>query len=112
MKPRAKGWQSVYRIVRRIPAGRVATYGQVAALAGMPGAARQGGWALSALAEDADVPWQRVINAMGRISRRAAPEIEGLQRSMLEAEGVDFDRRGRVDLSRFAWKPESRRGAG
>jgi methylated-DNA-protein-cysteine methyltransferase-like protein len=112
MKPRKNAWQSVYRVVRRIPAGRVATYGQVAALAGMPGAARQVGWALSALAEEADVPWQRVVNAMGKISMRAAPESEGLQRSMLEAEGVDFDRCGRVDLLRFAWRPEDRRGAG
>lgn len=112
MKPQESAWQSVYRVVRRIPAGRVATYGQVAALAGMPGAARQVGWALSALDGDPDVPWQRVINAMGKISTRASPEIEGLQRSMLETEGVDFDPRGRVDLSRFAWRPEGRRGAG
>jgi len=102
------GWKSVYRVVRRIPAGRVATYGQVAALAGMPGAARQVGWALHALNEEDDVPWQRVINARGEISSRGTPEIEDLQRSLLESEGVDFDPKGRVDLARYSWKPRSR----
>jgi methylated-DNA-protein-cysteine methyltransferase-like protein len=98
-------WQAVYRVVRRVPEGRVATYGQVAALAGMPGAARQVGWALAALDEENDVPWQRVINAKGEISPRGAREIEDLQRALLESEGVEFDARGRVDLAHFAWRP-------
>ncbi len=86
----------------------MATYGQVAAWAGMPGAARQVGWALSALAEEDDVPWHRVINAQGRISLRGGPEMVDLQRAMLEAEGIDFGDGGRVDLARFAWKPMRR----
>ena len=101
-------WKRVYRVVRRIPAGRVATYGQVAALAGMPGAARQVGWALHALREEDDVPWQRVINARGEISSRGTHELEDLQRSLLESEGVDFNSKGRVDLARYSWKPRSR----
>ena len=103
------GWQPVYRVVRRIPPGRVATYGQVAAMAGMPRAARQVGWALAALGVEDDVPWHRVINAQGRISPRATREVVDLQRAMLESEGVDFGSGGRVDLARYAWQP-GRRG--
>ncbi len=105
MKAGSNSWQSVYRVVCRIPPGRVATYGQVAALAGMPGAARQVGWALHALSEDDDVPWQRVINARGEISSRGIREIEELQRALLQSEGVDFNKAGRVELATFAWQP-------
>ena len=103
---RESRWQRFYKVVREIPEGRVATYGQVAALAGFPGHARQVGYALHALSgDDDDVPWQRVINAKGEVSPRSEPEYEGLQRAMLEAEGVVFDPRGRVDLARFRWEP-------
>lgn len=98
-------YRKIYSVVRRIPRGRVATYGQVAALAGLPGHARQVGYALHALAEGSDVPWQRVINARGEVSRRAEREYEPLQRAMLEAEGVVFDAAGRVPLARFRWQP-------
>jgi len=96
----------IYDVVRRIPAGRVATYGQVAALAGLPGHARQAGYALHALDDD-EVPWQRVINARGEVSRRSEPGSEPLQRLMLEDEGVVFDDAGRVDLRRFRWDPDA-----
>lgn len=103
---RESRWQCFYEVVREIPEGRVATYGQVASLAGFPGSARQVGYALHALPSGSDdMPWQRVINAKGEISARAEPEYEGLQQAMLEAEGVDFDLRGRVDLKRFGWDP-------
>lgn len=105
---KATGWSTVYRVVKRIPEGRVATYGQIAALAGMPGAARQVGWALNALDEDHDVPWHRVINAKGEISRRGDRAFEDFQTALLEAEGVEFGRGGRVALERFGWKPRSR----
>jgi methylated-DNA-protein-cysteine methyltransferase-like protein len=105
----ASGWKAVYRVVRRIPPGRVATYGQVAALAGIPGAARQVGWALHSLDADDDVPWQRVINARGEISARGVREIEDLQRSLLQSEGVEFGRSGRIDLATYAWQPGARR---
>src|SRR5205823_9073725 len=61
-------YHSIYKVVRHIPKGRIATYGLVARLAGRPGAARTVGWALSALPDDSDVPWWRVLNAAGRIS--------------------------------------------
>lgn len=95
-------------VVREIPEGRVATYGQVATLAGFPGHARQVGYALSDLPEGTRIPWQRVINARGEISRRSEPSgREGFQRHLLEEEGVVFDTAGRVDLGRFRWEPEA-----
>lgn len=90
--------------MRRIPRGRVATYGQVAALAGVPGHARQVGYTLHALPRGTTVPWQRVVNARGEVSRRAVPGAELVQRMRLEAEGVRFDARGRIRLERFAWR--------
>ncbi len=101
-------WLEFYDVVRQIPAGRVATYGQVAALAGYSRHARQVGYALFALDGDSDVPWQRVVNARGEISSRAmGGYAENRQRALLEGEGVDFSPAGRIDLSRFRWHPES-----
>jgi methylated-DNA-protein-cysteine methyltransferase-like protein len=100
-------YERIYRVVRRVPRGRVATYGQVARLAGLPGHARQVGYALHALPDGSEVPWHRVINARGEISRRAEPGWEGVQRSLLEAEGICFDGRQRVALPRFAWRPRT-----
>ncbi len=105
---RSPSYERIYAVVRRIPSGRVATYGQVAKLAGLPGHARQVGYALHALRPDEDVPWHRVINAQGAVSPRAEPGWERIQRRYLEREGVGFDERGRVALERFAWRP--RRG--
>lgn len=92
-------------VVRRIPRGRVATYGQIAALAGLDGHARLVGYALHALPERSAVPWHRVINARGAISARSNSDSHELQRLLLEAEGVEFDLHGRVDLGRFGWRP-------
>lgn len=101
-----QGHGAFYAVVRRIPAGRVATYGQVAVMALRPGAARQVGYALAALPADSDVPWHRVLNARGEVSERAAGSPYGrIQHDLLRAEGVDFDDRGRVDLARFRWDP-------
>lgn len=98
-------YQRIYAIVRKIPRGRVATYGQVATLAGLEGHARQTGYALHALSAGTAVPWHRVINAQGAISPRSGTG-DGLgQRMLLEAEGIEFDARGRVRLSRYQWRP-------
>jgi methylated-DNA-protein-cysteine methyltransferase related protein len=102
-------YRAIYRVVRRIPRGRVATYGEVARLAGHPGAARQVGYALHALPDGSDVPWHRVINARGEISPRAEEGPEHLQRALLEEEGVVFDLRGRCDLQRWSWRPRGPR---
>ncbi len=90
----------VYALVRRVPRGRVVTYGQVAAMLGVPRGARAVGWALRALPEDvaARVPWHRVVGTGGRISPRRGPGPE-IQRRRLQAEKVAF-RGGCVDLSR------------
>jgi methylated-DNA-protein-cysteine methyltransferase-like protein len=94
----------IYAAVRRIPRGRVSTYGAIAALAGLDGHARQVGYALHDLPPDSGVPWHRVVNARGEISPRTAGDSHELQRLLLEAEGVEFDLRGRIDLKRFGWR--------
>jgi len=101
--------QRIYAIVRRIPRGRVATYGQVAALAGLPRHARQVGYALAALDEESTVPWQRVVNARGEVSVRAEFGAERFQRVLLEAEGIVFSAAGRIDLARYRWTPRRSR---
>lgn len=103
-------YRRIYQVVRKIPKGRVATYGQVAALAGLPGQPRLVGYALHSCPEEESIPWQRVINARGEISMRAEAEgRESLQRTLLETEGVRFDARGRVDLDRYRWDPPAGR---
>lgn len=97
-------YQRIYAVVKRIPRGRVATYSQIATLADLQGNARQVGYALRALGDDS-VPWHRVINATGAISRRAASEFVHIQRKLLEVEGVLFDDTGSVRLERFQWRP-------
>jgi len=92
--------------VERIPLGKVATYGQIAALAGKPRAPRQVGQILAGIPDPDALPWQRVINAKGEIStyRRGVGE---LQRAMLESEGICFDPQGRCDLRTYLWQPET-----
>lgn len=100
-------YRRIYEVVRRIPRGRVATYGQVAALAGLPRHARQVGYALHSLPDDEDAtPWQRVVNSKGEISARCHPYAVPQQRELLESEGVKFDKAGRVSLERFQWNPK------
>ena len=94
-------WETIYRAVRKIPRGRVASYGQIAELAGLEGHARQVGYALHALPADSGVPWHRFINAKGEISPRSAGDSHELQRMLLEAEGVEFDPKGRVERRYF-----------
>ncbi|HAC06862.1 MAG TPA: methyltransferase [Gemmatimonadetes bacterium] len=97
-------YDDFYAIARKVPAGRVTTYGAVAAEAGLPGRARQVGYAMAALPDDHEVPWHRVINARGEVSPRAGgTAFEKIQRNLLEAEGIVFNARGRVDLDRFGW---------
>jgi methylated-DNA-protein-cysteine methyltransferase-like protein len=92
--------------VARIPRGRVATYGQVARLANLPGQARLVGYALAALVEGSRIPWHRVVNARGGISLRSDEGPAGiLQRLRLEREKVVFDAEGRIRLERYRWRP-------
>lgn len=96
----------VYALVRQIPAGKVATYGQIARL--VPGCtARMVGYAMSSIPEGLDVPWQRVINSQGKISPHHAGFGSAMQRALLEEEGIIFDLENRVDFSVFGWIPSS-----
>jgi methylated-DNA-protein-cysteine methyltransferase related protein len=90
----------IWNATRRIPHGRVSTYGAIAALAGRPGQPRLTGYALHTIPAGADIPWQRVINARGMISLRGRPAA--LQRMLLEKEGIVFIE-GKVDLATFGW---------
>ena len=102
--------ESIYRIARLIPSGRVATYGQIAAFAGRC-TPRMVGYAMASIPSGSDVPWHRVINSRGTVSLRSGSDGHEVQRGMLESEGVVFDERGRVDLERFAWTgPGLKRG--
>jgi methylated-DNA-protein-cysteine methyltransferase-like protein len=105
----SSAYDRIYSVVRRIPGGRVATYGQVAKLAGLGGNARQVGYALHAMVTDRPVPWHRVINSRGEVSLRKEPGSDQLQRECLEREGVVFSVAGRIDLPRYRWKPRARR---
>jgi methylated-DNA-protein-cysteine methyltransferase-like protein len=109
MAARDSPYEQIYAVIRRIPLGKVATYGQIAALAGLPRRARLVGTALREAPDSLDIPWQRVINAGGRISPRGDLGVrEGYQRHLLEEEGVVFSSSGRIDLERFGWDPDAR----
>ena len=96
--------EAVFSIVRRIPSGRVMTYGQISAELGSRLSPRAVGWMLHRSPED--LPWQRVVNASGGCSTDRLPDIpQGLQRAMLESEGVEFRDDGTLDLERYRWRP-------
>jgi methylated-DNA-protein-cysteine methyltransferase related protein len=94
-------YAAIFRIVRRIPRGKVATYGQIARLARFPNQPRLAGYAMHSL-DNPHVPWHRVINAQGRISLSGVSAE--VQRGLLQKEGVIFSTDGRVDLKVFGWK--------
>jgi methylated-DNA-protein-cysteine methyltransferase-like protein len=100
-------YDQVYDVVRRIPAGRVTTYGRIANMLGRPNAARAVGYALAALGNETsphdDVPWQRVVNSQGRISIVNREYTANEQAERLRAEGVPVDDRLRLDLDRYLW---------
>lgn len=95
-------FERVWQLVRRIPRGRVATYGQLSNMIDRRLTPLGVGWAIRAAKEDA-IPWQRVVNASGGVSTDA--QHPGLQRALLEAEGLQFDKGGRVDLEKVTWRP-------
>ena len=99
-------FERIHAVIRRIPRGRVATYGQVARIAGLVNGARQVGYALHALREGTTVPWFRVLNARGASSLKNGGDVT--QRLLLEREGVRFDAGGRTDLAVHGWRPRRR----
>ncbi len=96
---RVKNW------IKKIPAGKVATYGQISFLAGHFNGARQVSWILHSCSKKDKLPWHRVINQKGTISLKPGFGYEK-QKQLLEAEGVEFDDRQRIDLDRFQWMPD------
>ncbi|HKP13950.1 MAG TPA: MGMT family protein [Blastocatellia bacterium] len=117
-RPRAEkfeqAFEKIYRIVLKIPRGRVMTYGQIARLMDDRYSPRLVGWAMHATPRDGrDIPWHRVINSKGGISTgRVIIAEPQLQRYLLEAEGVVFDARGHCDLSAYQWSPPKRKAKG
>ena len=100
--------QRVWSEVTRIPHGRLATYGQIADLIGAWGCARQVGWALRRLPLPSEVPWQRVVNAQGRISMTLSRKgSDWIQRDLLLQEGIPVDAEGRLPLREVLWRPDA-----
>lgn len=101
-------YDRIYAIVKLIPVGKVATYGQIADLAGLYGKARLVGYALFRVDIKDDVPWHRVINAKGEISysfQRQGGDY--LQKALLEEEGIEFKNNGKIDLNKYRWQSET-----
>ena len=96
-------FETIYELVRLIPKGRVATYGQIATYLGHARGARTVGWALHGLPGDSDVPWHRVVGAGGALSTNRLPGGGQTQRSLLEGEGVEFGPDGRIEMSVYGW---------
>jgi methylated-DNA-protein-cysteine methyltransferase related protein len=103
--PQVGFFENVWKVVLQIPRGKVASYGQIAALLGSPRAARTVGWAMNSTPDELDIPWHRVINSRGRISLNENEQGGNLQRLLLEQEGVKFNIKGFVDLDRYQWVP-------
>ncbi len=95
-------YEKIYEIVKSVPEGRVITYGKVAALAGFPNQARITGYALHRIPEQLNIPWHRVINAKGEISRLPDPDSRNIQKDLLESEGIKFDIKGKIDLKKYS----------
>ena len=94
-------YHKVYQWVMLIPAGYVASYGQIATALGNPRMARQVGWAMRTCPDD--LPWHRVVNSQGGLSTKAVHGAFNPQRDRLEDEGVEFDSQGLIDLARYGW---------
>jgi methylated-DNA-protein-cysteine methyltransferase related protein len=101
-------YQRIYDLVKRIPSGKVATYGQIANLLGLYGHARQVGYALFRVAPEDHVPWQRVVNAQGQVSRAVSRlGNDDLQQQLLEDEGLKFSAEGKIiNFQQYLWQPE------
>ena len=99
-------FERVWEIVARIPKGKVASYGQIAAMLGNPRAARTVGWALHSMPDGMQLPWHRVINSKGKISWHCREHEVEIQRMLLEQDGVKFDEHGRINMSRYQWRPK------
>ncbi len=105
MKTTGAFFERVWSVAARIPRGKVTTYGAIARALGSPGAARTVGWAMRATPSGLRLPCHRVVNAVGELSPEDVFGGPGVQRSLLESEGVTFDKQGRIDMERHFWMP-------
>jgi len=99
----SKKYLKIYEAVKLIPAGKVATYGQIAEIAGFPHQARMVGYALHSTPEEIKIPWHRVVNSQGKISLRGSACGGDMQRALLENEGVKFSEKGTISLTKYRW---------
>ncbi|MFQ5834457.1 MAG: MGMT family protein [bacterium] len=97
-------YQRVKDIIKKIPKGKVATYGQIAAFAGNHRAARQVAWVLHSSSRKYELPWHRIVNSQGRISLKSNHGYE-IQKELLKKEGITFDQNGRIDFKNYLWNP-------
>jgi methylated-DNA-protein-cysteine methyltransferase-like protein len=106
-KSKQNTFDIIYTIVKEIPRGKIATYGQIAAIVGTGLPARIVGYALHGLPNGIDVPWHRVINSQGKISYAVSRnEHDSLQQNLLEQEGIKFSEEGFIDLKKYLWSPD------
>jgi methylated-DNA-protein-cysteine methyltransferase-like protein len=96
-------YKRIYAAIKKVPRGKVASYGQIAAIAGIPRHARQVGYALHSLPEGSKLPWHRIVNSQGKISPRGLNGSDEWQRILLEEEGVEFGLAGRINLRKYRW---------
>ena len=101
-------YEKIYTLVRKVPRGRVASYGQIAGLVDRC-TPRMVGYAMAAVPEGSDIPWHRIINSQGRVSPRSAGDGSLVQRVLLESEGISFDAAGHVDLEKVGWRGTGKR---
>lgn len=99
-------FESVYEVVKQIPEGKIATYGQIAKILGQPRKAKIVGWALHANPYKGVVPCHRVVNRYGELSEEFVFGGKDVQRKLLENEGIIFDESGTINLQKYLWKPE------
>ncbi|UXR65957.1 MGMT family protein [Bdellovibrio bacteriovorus] len=100
--------KKVLSFIKKIPRGKVATYGQIAALAGKPQGSRGVAWLLHSCSESHQLPWQRVLNSKGKISFPPGTAEFKKQKKLLESEGVEFSDSNQIDMKRFQWKQKAR----
>lgn len=98
--------KQVMSFIKKVPKGKVATYGQIAKLAGKPQGSRGVAWILNSSSKAHDLPWHRIINSKGQISFPKASSSYRKQKSLLEKEGVQFNQSGQIDMKVFQWKKE------
>ncbi len=102
MKQKSELYERIFSITKSIPSGKVATYGQIAKIVGC--SPRVAGYAMHSVSQEDEVPWFRVINSKGKISFPEGSEGYDEQRAILEAEGIVFDEKGKIDLTKFGWE--------